>query len=73
VGLWRFEAAVRTRAQAAWTAATSTARLDWLYRFFWDVYRFIGRSLRVTAAVIEGEGGVLWALVAVLLVWLLFR
>jgi formate hydrogenlyase subunit 3/multisubunit Na+/H+ antiporter MnhD subunit len=73
VGLWQFENLVRARADTTLTAVTSAARLDWLYVFFWDMYRFAGRSLRTMAAIIEGEGGVLWTIVAVLLVWLLFR
>lgn len=73
VGLWQFENLVRARADTTLTAVTSAARLDWLYVFFWDVYRFVGRSLRTTAAIVEGEGGVLWTIVAALLVWLLFR
>ena len=73
VGLWQFENLVRARADTTLTAVTSAARLDWLYVFFWDVYRFAGRSLRTTAAIVEGEGGVLWTIVAALLVWLLFR
>lgn len=71
--LWRFEHLLRAQAQAAWTAAASAARLDWLYVTFWDFYRFVGRMLRTAAAIIEGEGGVLWTIVAALLVWLLFR
>ncbi|MBI4316074.1 MAG: hypothetical protein HY679_09065 [Chloroflexi bacterium] len=72
-GLWRYENLVRAPGESAWAAITSVARLDWLYFAFWEVYRFIGRTLRTTAGIIEGEGGVLWTLVAALLVWLLFR
>ncbi|MBM4424762.1 MAG: hypothetical protein FJ030_15480 [Chloroflexi bacterium] len=73
VGLWRFEGLFRARAESAWAAASSAARLDWLYTSFWEIYRLAGRVLRTVAAIIEGEGGVLWTIVAVLLVWLLFR
>lgn len=73
LGLWQFENVIRARANSTFTAVTSAARLDWLYIIFWDVYRFLGRSLRTVAAVIEGEGGVLWTIVAALLIWLLFR
>ncbi|MBI5711862.1 MAG: hypothetical protein HZC38_00325, partial [Chloroflexi bacterium] len=47
-------------------------RLEWLYRIAWETYRLIGRSLRTIAAIVEGEGGVLWTLVVALMVWLLF-
>lgn len=71
--LWRFEPVVRARTQSAWTAATSVARLGWLYTSFWETYRLLGRMLRAGADIVEGEGGVLWTIVAALLVWLLFR
>ncbi|HKZ69600.1 MAG TPA: hypothetical protein VJ020_05955, partial [Anaerolineales bacterium] len=68
-----FESVFRGRAVSAWAVASSAARLDWLYITFWDFYRFVGRILRTAAAIVEGEGGVLWTIVAALLVWLLFR
>lgn len=71
-GLWRFESVVRARAQSLATVA-SAAQLGWLYPLFWELYRAIGRMLRTTADILEGEGGVLWTIVAALLVWLLFR
>jgi hypothetical protein len=73
VGLWRFEGTVRERAGSALRAAASAIQLGGLYGALWDLYRFVGRVLRTTAAILEGEGGVLWTLVAALLVWLLFR
>jgi formate hydrogenlyase subunit 3/multisubunit Na+/H+ antiporter MnhD subunit len=73
VGLWRFESMIRAQAGNAWSVASAVARLDWLYTLAWDIYRFFGRILRIAAAVLEGEGGVLWTIVAALLVWLLFR
>jgi len=73
VSLWQFENAIRARADKAWEAVTSAARLDWLYVAFWEVYRFFGRFLRTAADIVEGEGGVLWTIVVALLVWLLFR
>ncbi len=73
VGLWRFEELIRARTQSVGSAVTSVTRLDWLYIFAWDTYRFVGRMLRIAAAIVEGEGGVLWTIVAAMLVWLLFR
>jgi len=71
--LWRFEPIVRARTQSTWTAVTSVAKLDWLYLSFWETYRLLGRILRAGADIVEGEGGVLWTIVAALLVWLLFQ
>jgi hypothetical protein len=38
-------------------------RLDWLYRLFWLVFGAAGRLLDAMTAILEGDGGVLWALV----------
>jgi len=72
LALWRFEALVRTRAQA-FTTLAAAVQLGWLYTTLWEVYRALGRMLRTTADILEGEGGVLWTIVAALLVWLLFK
>jgi hypothetical protein len=36
--------------------------LNWLYHLFWKGYRFLGTILAFASAILEGEGGVLWAL-----------
>lgn len=47
-------------------------RLNWLYRFIWVIYKALQRFVELTTTIMEGEGGVLWALVLlVLLVTLL--
>jgi hypothetical protein len=47
--------------------------LNWLYTGFWAFYRSFGRLITFLTVVFEGEGGVLWALlVLVLFVSLLF-
>jgi hypothetical protein len=49
-------------------------RLDWLYRFIWFVYETLGKILTIFSAILEGDGGVLWALLLlVLLVSLIGR
>jgi hypothetical protein len=37
-------------------------RLDWIYRFFWSVYNLLARLVRFITVILEGDGGVLWAL-----------
>lgn len=69
--LWYFEWLVRAAADRLWDALNDVSRLDWLYRTLIDGYQLVGRVVGVVAGVIEGEGGVLWTLVAALLVWLL--
>ncbi len=68
--LWYFEGLVRAGADKVWDTLAYATQLDWLYATLWDVYGFIGRVLHTAAAIVEGEGGVLWTLVVVLLVWL---
>jgi hypothetical protein len=40
----------------------SALGLQWLYRLLWEVYRTLSRLARFINAVLDGEGGVLWAL-----------
>jgi len=44
-----------------------------LYRIVWSVIRLAGVLIFNLAEVLEGEGAVLWTLVAAVLVWLVFR
>jgi formate hydrogenlyase subunit 3/multisubunit Na+/H+ antiporter MnhD subunit len=71
--LWRLETAVRARAEIVASALTSLFRLDWLYRLVWGVIHLAGTLILNLAAVLEGEGAVLWALVVALLALLLFK
>lgn len=36
--------------------------LRWLYALFWKVYAWLGKSLEIASRILEGEGGILWAL-----------
>lgn len=40
----------------------SLLSLNWLYRIIWGIYRLISRLLGTFTKLLEGEGGVLWAL-----------
>jgi hypothetical protein len=35
----------------------------WLYRALWRLYRFLAQGIQVLTEILEGEGGVLWAMV----------
>ena len=73
-GLWRFQDVVRGgSALVAGASLASLARLDWLYRLVWGVIRGAGSAIANLAGVLEGEGAILWALVAGVLVWLLVQ
>lgn len=36
--------------------------LRWFYAFLWKVYDWLGKSLELVSRILEGEGGILWAL-----------
>lgn len=44
-------------------------RLGWLYRSLFFAYRQVGRVLRSISRLLEGDGGVLWALLFLLLLY----
>jgi formate hydrogenlyase subunit 3/multisubunit Na+/H+ antiporter MnhD subunit len=74
LALWRFQDVVRGGSSAVAAASiASIARLDWLYRLVWSVLHGLGNGVANLGAVLEGEGAMLWALVAGVLVWLLVR
>lgn len=43
------------------------ARLDFFYRSLWNLYRALGRLSESISAVLEGDGGILWALLFLVL------
>lgn len=47
-------------------------RLEWLYRVVWRVYNFLGKIMKLLSVILEGEGGILWTiLILVLLITIL--
>lgn len=74
LGIWRWQDRVRGgTAMVAGTGVAALARLDWLYRLVWGVVRGMGSVVAGLAAVFEGEGALLWAMVAGVLLWLLVQ
>ena len=43
------------------------SRLDFFYRSLWNLYRALGRLSESISAVLEGDGGILWALLFLVL------
>jgi hypothetical protein len=43
--------------------------LDWFYQFIWILYRSFGRIISFISGIMEGEGGVLWALILLILMF----
>jgi len=74
IAIWRFDAPLRDRLGGlSASSLASLGRLDWLYRLVWGLIRSIGSAVNGLAGVLEGEGAILWALVAGILVWLLWQ
>ena len=48
-------------------------QLRWLYQGVWGLMRSLGAVVDSLRAILEGEGAILWALVAGVLAWLLLR
>jgi hypothetical protein len=42
-------------------------RLEWLYKMVWHLYNFSGRMIKTFSAIIEGEGGILWTVLFLVL------
>lgn len=45
----------------------SASELGWLYRLAWQVYRLAGRAGTFVSAALEGQAGLLWALLTLIL------
>jgi hypothetical protein len=72
--LWRYDTPIRERAgNIAGLSLAALGQLDWLYRAVWNAIGAAGSLIDSLRAVLEGEGAILWALVAGVLVWLLMR
>jgi hypothetical protein len=51
------------------TILESIFSLNWLYRLLWGIYRSISRLIAFLTTVFEGEGGVLWTLLILMLLF----
>jgi hypothetical protein len=41
--------------------------LEWIYRMFWWLYRSLGRLFSSISSILEGEGGIMWAMLIIIL------
>lgn len=61
----------RRREIATPPQVTNTIRsllsLEWMYRVFWWIYRSASRLFAYISSILEGEGGVLWAMLILIL------
>jgi hypothetical protein len=47
--------------------------LEWLYNFIWQTYRTVQRVIGLFSTILEGEGGILWALVLFALIFVFLQ
>jgi hypothetical protein len=47
--------------------------LEWLYRFFWKLFRLITKLVGLLSTILEGDGGILWALVLFALIFVFLQ
>ena len=53
--------------RAHWVRPANASWLDWAYQALWNVYRQLGRMSNVISNVLEGESGVMWTLLVLVL------
>ena len=46
---------------------------NWLYTFIWKTYRTVSRLFALVSTILEGDGGILWALVLFALIFVLLQ
>ncbi len=73
LAMWRYETVARGPASVAVGALSALFRLDWLYRLVWSGIHLLESLVFNLAAVLEGEGAVLWVLAAIVLLWLALK
>jgi hypothetical protein len=47
--------------------------LEWLYNFIWNSYHAISRVIALISTILEGDGGILWALVLFALIFVFLQ
>lgn len=62
-GLWIWPRLKWPAPRAHWVRPSSLTWLDGLYRFFMVIYEMAGSLLRAFSALLEGDGGILWTLI----------
>jgi hypothetical protein len=53
--------------RAHWVRPVNASWLDWAYQGLWALYRQLGRVSNVISNVLEGESGVMWTLLVLVL------
>lgn len=53
--------------RAHWVRPTDTSWLDWAYQGLWNLYRQMGRVSNAFTSLLEGESGIMWTLLFLVL------
>ena len=53
--------------RAHWVQPTNTSWLDWVYEAIWNLYRQLGRVSNTFSSLLEGESGIMWTLLFLVL------
>jgi hypothetical protein len=77
-GVWYLsQRVIRPQADASIPRITSflgpVFSLNWLYRMVWVFYRISARLTALGSTILEGEGGILWTLVLLALIYVLLK
>jgi hypothetical protein len=59
--------------RAHWVRPTNASWLDWVYAALWSLYRQLGRLSNVFTNLLEGESGIMWTLLFLVLFITVFK
>jgi hypothetical protein len=58
--------------RAHWVRPANASWLDWAYQMLWNVYRQAGRLSNAFTGLLEGESGIMWTLLFLVLFMTVF-
>lgn len=71
---WRYPRPFSYLSQSTTTSFwNSLLSLDWLYRLLWRLFRTSSRFFTILSTILEGDGGILWALVLFALIFVFLQ
>lgn len=71
---WRYSQAFLPKDQPIKTSPLNNLfSLEWMYRLFWRLFRLITRLIALISTILEGDGGILWALVLFALIFVFLQ
>jgi hypothetical protein len=53
--------------RAHWVRPANASWLDWAYQALWNIYRQVGRLSNAFTGLLEGESGIMWTLLFLVL------